>query len=125
MLREALRRCINSTVQSPCSFSYLRCAILPCINRHQLAKKATMSCDPRPMIGVCQLTCTADKEQNFQICKTLIERAKKKGAMVSEIYSCNMPYCNYKLSVQVCIKAKIKYLSVSSHPTYPKIFCRP
>lgn len=33
-----------------------------------------------PVIGVCQLTCTADKDRNFQISKALIQRAQTKGA---------------------------------------------
>ncbi|CAG2256040.1 NIT1 [Mytilus edulis] len=35
---------------------------------------------PNPIIGVCQLTCTVDKDKNFQISRSLIERAKSKGA---------------------------------------------
>lgn len=37
---------------------------------------------PNPIIGVCQLTCTVDKDKNFQISRSLIERAKSKGAKV-------------------------------------------
>lgn len=35
---------------------------------------------PGAMIGVCQLTCTSDKDKNFNISKALIQRAKTKGA---------------------------------------------
>jgi len=35
-----------------------------------------------PVIGVCQLTCTVDKDRNFQISKALIQRAQNKGAKV-------------------------------------------
>ncbi|CAC5404188.1 NIT1 [Mytilus coruscus] len=37
---------------------------------------------PNPIIGVCQLTCTVDKDKNFQISRNLIEKAKNKGAKV-------------------------------------------
>lgn len=37
---------------------------------------------PNPIIGVCQLTCTVDKDKNFQISRSLIEKAKNKGAKV-------------------------------------------
>lgn len=34
------------------------------------------------LIAVCQVTSTANKEQNFQICKSLITNAHKCGAKV-------------------------------------------
>ena len=34
-------------------------------------------------IGVVQLTCKADKDENFEIAKNLIQDAKNKGALVS------------------------------------------
>lgn len=34
------------------------------------------------LIAVCQVTSTANKEQNFQACKTLITNAQKCGAKV-------------------------------------------
>ena len=37
------------------------------------------------LIGVCQLTSTADKKQNFLMAKTLIERASNRGAKVRTI----------------------------------------
>ena len=36
----------------------------------------------RPVIGVCQLTCTEDKDRNFLKSKALIERCKNMGAQV-------------------------------------------
>ncbi len=33
-------------------------------------------------IGICQITCTGDKEANLAVCKTLIEKAKSGGAEV-------------------------------------------
>jgi len=35
------------------------------------------------LIAVCQITSTANKEKNFQACKTLITNAHKCGAKVS------------------------------------------
>lgn len=35
------------------------------------------------LIAVCQLTSTANKDKNFQACKTLITNAHKCGAKVS------------------------------------------
>ena len=41
----------------------------------------------KPMIGVCQMTSTADKEINFATCKALIERARSKGAQVMPLHA--------------------------------------
>ncbi|KAH3819755.1 hypothetical protein DPMN_121499 [Dreissena polymorpha] len=38
------------------------------------------NCNIRQVIGVCQLTCTADKTENFQKAKTLIARCVQQGA---------------------------------------------
>jgi hypothetical protein len=38
--------------------------------------------ESNPIIGVCQLTCTVDKDRNFHISKALIQRAQTKGAKV-------------------------------------------
>jgi len=35
------------------------------------------------LIAVCQITSTANKEKNYQMCKTLITNAHKCGAKVS------------------------------------------
>ncbi|KAK3593021.1 hypothetical protein CHS0354_005384 [Potamilus streckersoni] len=35
-----------------------------------------------PIIGICQLTCTEDKDHNFHTCESLIRRAKTKGAQM-------------------------------------------
>ena len=51
----------------------------------QNCSRHTMSGDVKPMVAVCQLTCTADKEKNFQISKSLIEKAHKRGAKVNKI----------------------------------------
>ncbi|XP_048741838.2 nitrilase and fragile histidine triad fusion protein NitFhit-like [Ostrea edulis] len=51
--------------------------------RQLLYRMLTSSSQPdsrNPLIGVCQLTCTADKRQNFQTAKSLIERASSRGA---------------------------------------------
>lgn len=37
---------------------------------------------PRPVIGVCQLTCTADKKKNLETSLALIRRAKARGAQM-------------------------------------------
>lgn len=37
------------------------------------------------LIAVCQMTSTANKETNFQACKTLITNAHKCGAKVSRV----------------------------------------
>ena len=37
----------------------------------------------RHIIGVIQMTCTADKEKNFTQSKSLIEKAQRNGAQVS------------------------------------------
>lgn len=37
---------------------------------------------PRPVIGVCQLTCTADKNKNLETSSALIRRAKARGAQM-------------------------------------------
>lgn len=37
---------------------------------------------PRPVIGVCQLTCTADKKRNLEVSSALIHRAKARGAQM-------------------------------------------
>ncbi|XP_067685173.1 nitrilase and fragile histidine triad fusion protein NitFhit-like [Haliotis asinina] len=37
---------------------------------------------PKPMVGVCQFTARADKEENFKTCVSLIHRAKAKGAQM-------------------------------------------
>lgn len=37
------------------------------------------------LIAVCQVTSTANKEKNFQMCKTLITNAHKCGAKVCYI----------------------------------------
>lgn len=36
----------------------------------------------RAVIGVCQLTCTSNKAENFQTAKMLIEQCKQRGAQV-------------------------------------------
>lgn len=36
----------------------------------------------RAVIGLCQLTCTSNKAENFQTAKMLIERCKQRGAQV-------------------------------------------
>lgn len=35
-----------------------------------------------PLVGVCQMTSTADKEANFAVCQALIHKAKKLGVQV-------------------------------------------
>ncbi len=39
----------------------------------------------KPKIGICQITCTNDKEANLAICRDLIETAKNGGAQVKRI----------------------------------------
>ena len=41
---------------------------------------------PRPVIGVCQLTCTADKRKNLETSSALIRRAKARGAQVISFF---------------------------------------
>lgn len=54
-----------------------------CCTRQLLAMASTVTTElPKPLIGVCQMTCTADKEKNFQICQSLVQRAKHKGAVM-------------------------------------------
>ncbi|XP_062585661.1 nitrilase and fragile histidine triad fusion protein NitFhit-like [Saccostrea cucullata] len=51
--------------------------------RKQLCKmsfSSSQSESGNPLIGVCQLTCTADKKQNFQMAESLIKRASSRGA---------------------------------------------
>lgn len=36
----------------------------------------------KPLVGVCQMTSTADKESNFVVCRLLIERAKQLGVQM-------------------------------------------
>lgn len=49
-----------------------------------LCTMSTEPCKPdtagNPLIGVCQLSCTADKKQNFQKAKSLVEKAVFRGA---------------------------------------------
>ncbi|XP_023211076.1 nitrilase and fragile histidine triad fusion protein NitFhit-like [Centruroides sculpturatus] len=42
----------------------------------------------RALIAVCQLTCKSNKEENFEICKSLIEKAKKRGAEMVFLPEC-------------------------------------
>lgn len=37
---------------------------------------------PKPLIAVCQMTSTVDKEQNFAVCKALIEKANSRGVQM-------------------------------------------
>ena len=43
---------------------------------------------PRPVIGVCQLTCTADKKKNLETATALVHRAKARGAQVKYSKTC-------------------------------------
>jgi hypothetical protein len=49
--------------------------------RNSFAQMSTQSSN-KSKIAVCQLTCGADKQENFNICKQLISQAKKEGAQV-------------------------------------------
>lgn len=57
---------------------------------------STEPCKPdtarNPLIGVCQLSCTADKKQNFQKAKSLVEKAVFRGAKVNRTVTV---YANY------------------------------
>lgn len=58
--------------------------LINCCTKQLLAMASTIPTEiPKPMIGVCQVTCTADKEKNFQVCRSLVQRAKIKGAQVN------------------------------------------
>ncbi|KAL8595196.1 hypothetical protein ACOMHN_013869 [Nucella lapillus] len=39
-------------------------------------------CVGKSLVGVCQMTSTADKEANMAVCRSLIEEAKKRGAQM-------------------------------------------
>ncbi|XP_013393327.1 nitrilase and fragile histidine triad fusion protein NitFhit [Lingula anatina] len=49
--------------------------------------------DVRPVVAVCQLTSTSDKEKNFNVCRALIERAKKRGANMVFLPECFAYMC--------------------------------
>ena len=65
------------------------------------------------LIGVCQLTSTADKKQNFLMAKTLIERASNRGAKVRTI---GVPRAFYKyLYMYAVIYGIYKYMVILSY----------
>ncbi|XP_076448546.1 nitrilase and fragile histidine triad fusion protein NitFhit-like [Babylonia areolata] len=39
-------------------------------------------CSGKSLVGVCQMTSTADKEANFAVCRSLIEQARKQGVQM-------------------------------------------
>lgn len=52
-------------------------------NYHRMSHLTDNLSIPKPLIAVCQMTATANKEDNFIMCKSLIENAKFRGVQVS------------------------------------------
>ena len=52
-------------------------------NRYLLIDRKTIrTMSDKKLIAICQMTCGADKQENFNICKQLIVSAAKDGAKV-------------------------------------------
>ena len=64
---QSINSILNSSIASVSTKSHMAA---PGSNKHK--------------IGICQLTCTNDKVQNFNTCKQLVEEAHQQGAKVSE-----------------------------------------
>ena len=47
---------------------------------------SSLSNSSKHKIAICQLTCTADKQENFDACKKLIMSAKDQGAEVKMLF---------------------------------------
>ncbi len=57
------------------------------LNLVHLRKMLTEATGNKHKIAICQLTCTENKNENFNVCKSLIIDAKNQGAEVSSLYS--------------------------------------
>ena len=70
------------------SYSYNYHTVRSVINYLTQKRYYTISMDKgiKQKIAICQLTCKADKNENFNVSKKLITEAKKAGAKV--IFNC-------------------------------------
>lgn len=66
--------------------SYRRLKQLDAVLHKKFSIEKKMS--DKPLIAVCQMTSKSDKEENFRICKSLIEKAKKRGAEMVFLPEC-------------------------------------
>ncbi|CAE1263837.1 NIT1 [Acanthosepion pharaonis] len=57
-------------------------------NCHRMSDLTENLSIPKPLIAVCQMTATANKEDNFTICKSLIENAKFRGVQMVFLPEC-------------------------------------
>lgn len=67
-MHQVFNRLVKIRRISRINYKYLSQMSQPTSNKHKIA--------------VCQLTCTEDKDKNFNICKSLIIDAKNQGAKV-------------------------------------------
>ena len=73
---------IATTVILKCSKLLRIIGKIPIINLRHFSKMASNGESLKPLVGVCQMTSTSNKADNFRICQALIERAKKRGVEV-------------------------------------------